>query len=381
MARVTNYLGRLPTITKFIELLFVCHFSVIRGCYGSVLEENMNCLFTRQICRIAVASIALTMASSVCAQNVRRISAFASGTAVNATGPDSITLSGNSVWVSYTNGADSTGLSGSSTVVQYKLNGEVRHTYSIAGSVDGLKVDPRTGLVWALQNQDGNSTLSLIDPKAHTVTGPIAYAVKSATQGYDDVVFRGDQVFLSYTNPVNPTDPTIQLLQEGSNPLVVTPILTMSATGTNLATGQPNQPTSQNDPDSLKLTPTADLMLTSGDDGQLIFVEKPGRPDQSVSFLTLLDPSTGLAVSGLDDAVFATATEGTFYLADTNNNRILKIEVDYVPVGSLFASVGSLNELAVVDIHTGRTKPLVSNLNGPHGLKFVPNTDDNENEQ
>jgi hypothetical protein len=116
-------------------------------------------------------------------------------------------------------------------------------------------------------------------------------------------------------------------------------------------------------------------MLTSGDDGQLIFVEKPGRPDQSVSFLQLLDPSTGLAVSGLDDAVFATATKGIFYLADTNNNRILKIEVDHVPVGSLFASVGSLNELAVVDIHTGLTTPLVSNLNGPHGLEFVPNTD------
>jgi hypothetical protein len=280
--------------------------------------------------------------------------------------------------VSYTNGADSTGLSGSSTIVQYKLNGEMRQKYSIVGSVDGLKVDPRTGQVWALQNQDGNSTLSLINPKAHTVSGPIPYAVASGTQGYDDVVFRFDQVFLSYTNPVAPTDPTIQLLENRSNPLAVTPVLLKGATGTNLATGQPNQPTTQNDPDSLKLTPTGDLMLSSGDDGQLIFVEKPGRPDQSVSFLQLLDPSTGLAVSGLDDAVFATATKGIFYLADTNNNRILKIQVDHVPVGSLFASVGSLNELAVVDIHTGLTTPLVSNLSGPHGLEFVPNTDDDD---
>jgi hypothetical protein len=338
----------------------------------------MNYVFAKQISRIAIASITLTVALSVHAQNVRRITTFATGTPVNATGPDSITLSRNSVWVSYTNGADSTGLSGSSTIVQYKLNGEVRQTYFIAGSVDGLKVDPRTGQVWALQNQDGNSTMSLINPKAHTVSGPIPYAVASATQGYDDVVFRFDQVFLSYTNPVAPTDPTIQLLENGSNPLAVTPVLLKGATGTNLATGQPNQPTTQNDPDSLKLTPTGDLMLSSGDDGQLIFVEKPGRPDQSVSFLQLLDPSTGLAVSGLDDAVFATATKGTFYLADTNNNRILKIEVDHVPVGSLFASVGSLNELAVVDIHTGLTTPLVSNLSGPHGLEFVPNTDDDD---
>jgi hypothetical protein len=267
--------------------------------------------------------------------------------------------------------------------VQYKLNGKVRNTYSIAGSVDGLKVDPRTGIVWALQNQDGNSTLSLIDPKEHTVTGPISYAVQSSAQGYDDVVFRGDQVFLSYTNPVGPTSPTIQLLQNESDPLVVTPILLMDATGTNLATGQPNQPTTQNDPDSLKLTPTGDLVLSSGDDGQLIFVEKPGSPDQSVSFLQLLDPSTGLAVSGLDDAVFATAEKGTFYLADTSNNRILKIDVDRVPVGSLFASVGSLNELTVVDLHTGRANPLVGNLNGPHGLEFVSKgrDDDDENEQ
>jgi len=340
----------------------------------------MSYRLAKQISRIAIASIALTMALSAYAQKIRRITTFATGTAVNATGPDSITLSRNSVWVSYTNGADSTGLSGSSTVVEYKLNGEVRHTYSIAGSVDGLKVDPRTGHVWALQNQDGNSTLSLINPKTHIVTGPIPYAVTSTTEGYDDVVFRGNQVFLSYTNPASPADPIIQLLTNGSDPLVVTPIVFRRTNGTNLATGQANQPTTQNDPDSMKLTPTGDLMLTSGDDGQLLFVEKPGKPDQSVSFLTLLDPSTGLAVSGLDDAVFATAREGTLYLADTSNNRVLKIDVDHIPVGTLFASVGSLNQLTVVDIHTGLTSPFVSNLNGPHGLEFVANTDD-ENEQ
>ena len=31
-------------------------------------------------------------------------------------------------------------------------------------------------------------------------------------------------------------------------------------------------------------------------------------------------------------------------------------EVDHVPLGALFASVGSLNELAVVDIHTARPR-------------------------
>ena len=125
----------------------------------------MNHLFARQISRIAIGCITLAIAVSACAQNIRRITTFATGLPLNATQPDSITLTNNSVWVEYGNGADSTGLSGSSTIVQYKLNGQVRQTYSIAGSVDGLKVDPGTGIVWALQNQDGNSTLSLIDPK------------------------------------------------------------------------------------------------------------------------------------------------------------------------------------------------------------------------
>jgi len=336
----------------------------------------MNPSLAKQISRLVIISLALLGASSARAQTIRQVSTFATGTTVNATKPDSIALGNNSVWVSYANGADSTGLSGSSTIVQYKFNGEVRHVYSIPGSVDGLKVDPETGLVWALQNQDGNSTLTLIDPKAKTISGPIPYAVTSSTHGYDDVVFRFGKVFLSYTNPASPTDPTIQLLQNGSDPLVVTPILLMGATGTNLAT-RTNQATSQNDPDSLKLAPNGDLILSSGDDGQLIFVSHPGSDDQSVSFLSLLDPS-GASVSGLDDAVFATAERGSFYVTDTSNNRVLKIDAENLPKGSLYASVGSLNEVASVDLKTGKVTAFLPGLNGPHGILFLPNDDSGE---
>ena len=321
------------------------------------------------------------MARSAEAQSIRSISTFAHGAAVQSTGPDSITVGGGFVWVSYANGADSTGLGGASTVVQYDLVGNVKQKFSIAGSVDGLKRDPRTGLIWALQNQDGRSTLTFIDPRTGIVPGsPFQYAVKSTTRGYDDVVFRGDKVYLSYTNPTGPTDPTIQLLENGSNPLVVSPILRMGATGTDLATGKTNQPTTQNDPDSMKLTPDGRLMLSSGDDGQLIFVAHPGTPDQSVSFLTLLDAG-GNNVSGLDDAVFATAEQGTFYLADTGNNQVLSIVVDELPEGSLYASVGSLNVLGKVDLKTGRVVSFATGLNGPHGLVFVPRDGSDDNQQ
>lgn len=335
-------------------------------------DESVNHLFAKQYFRIVLASIALIVASSAGAQEVQ-VATFATGAGVNATEPDSLALSRHSVWVSYSNGADSTGLGGKSTVVQYKMSGEVKHVYSIPGYVDGLKIDPATGTVWALQNQDGNSTLTLIAPKSGKLSPPIGYAIPSASRGYDDAAFRVGQVFLSYTNPTGPTDPTIQQVKKGSNPLDVTPILLQGATGIDLATGLTNQPTAQNDPDSLKLTPYGDLMLSSGDDGELIFVTQPGSTNQSVSFLKLLDQSTGtpLPVSGLDDAVFATASEGTFFLTDTKNNRILKVTAEELPVGSLYACVGSLNALVSVDIHTGIVTPLVSNLSGPHGLEFL----------
>ena len=306
------------------------------------------------------------------AETIGSVTTFATGQAVNATGPDSITIGGGSLWISYTNGADSTGLGGSSTVVQYDLKGAISHTFTIAGSVDGLKIDPRTGLVWALQNQDGNSTLTLIDPKTGiTPNSPFHYQVTSSTNGYDDVVFRGGQVFLSYTNPSAPSDPTIQLLENRESPLIVKPILTMGATGLNLATGQSKQPTIQNDPDSLKLTPGGALMLSSGDDGVLTFVLNPGTDDQRVAFLTLLGPQNA-RVSGLDDAIFPNSEAGTLYLTDTGNNRVLKIELENIVEGALYASVGSLNQLVRVDIKTGALIPVMSSLNAPHGLAFVP---------
>ena len=186
-------------------------------------------------------SLVFAFSAVATAQTFHSYSIFATGAAVSASGPDSITVGNGSVWVSYTNGADSTGASGSSTIVQYSLGGEVRHTYSIAGSVDGLKIEPRTGLVWALQNQDGNSALTLIDP-LHGTTSSLQYAVTSPSHGYDDVAFDGDKIFLSYTNPASASDPTIQLLENRSSPLIVTPVLTAGATASTSQRGKAISP-------------------------------------------------------------------------------------------------------------------------------------------
>jgi hypothetical protein len=296
------------------------------------------------------------------------INVFATGSVVNATGPDSISVGNGSLWAAYTNGAASDGSNGSSTIVQYDLNGSVLKTYTIAGSVDGLKINPNDGKVWALQNQDASSALTIIDPIAQSTT-LLTYAVTSSTRGYDDVVFTSSQTFLSQTNPALGTDPTIVQLTNSTSPLTVTPVLLSGATGTNLANGSTG-PTIQTDPDSLKLSPNGTLVLTGETDGALTFVSNPGTGGQSVSFLQLL--SGGSNVSGLDDTAYATSSAGTFFLADTKNNRILRIQASGLPAGSLYASLIGLNELAGVDLATGNVTPLVSGLNAPHGLAFVP---------
>jgi hypothetical protein len=59
-----------------------------------------------------------------------------------------------------------------------------------------------------------------------------------------------------------------------------------------------------------------------------------------------------------------------------------QIDATDLHVGSLYASVGSLNALVAVDLKTGVVTPVVSNLKGPHGLQFVPRTEhDDEDSQ
>jgi hypothetical protein len=280
--------------------------------------------------------------------------------------------------VEYGNGADSTGAGGSSTIVQYDKAGKIEYSYSLPGSVDGLKVNPVTGELWALQNQDGNSTLTLIDPKTHTISAPLNFANTSATRGYDDVVFEGNKVFLSYTNPVNPGDPTLVQLVQGDHPtglLTTKTVLSFGATGLDTVTGK-TAIVPQSDPDSLKLAPNGDLLLTSGADGTIIDISKAGTAQQSVSFTNVAGVANGNA--GLDDVIKPDATSGTFTLTDTATNKVYSFHATGLNTSDYYASVDSLKAFGQVDPTTGAFAPLLSadnapgfNFSSPHGVSFV----------
>jgi len=290
-----------------------------------------------------------------------------------AKSPDSITAGNNSIWVEYGDSAKSDGSAGSSTIVQYDLLGTVQNTYTLPGLADGLKVDPATGDVWALQNQDGNSTVTLIDPATNQVSAPLGYAPPYAygatsTRGYDDVAFVGQKVFLSYTNPKNPGDPVVQQLTNGTAPfgsLQTTDVLRLGDTGTNLATGELNQPLPVMDPDSLKSLPDGSLILTGEGDKAFTIITNPGTTQQSASFVTLPAGS-----ASPDDVIMPTATSGTFYISNQNDNNIVAAKVTDLNTNDLYASVGTAVDQ--IDPKTGTVTPVVTGLNGSHGLLFVP---------
>jgi hypothetical protein len=174
---------------------------------------------------------------------------FVTGAAIRASSPDSVTFGDGSVWVAYQNGADSPGASGASKVVRYSPAGFVISSWSIAGNVDGLKVAP-SGQVWAVQNNRRELRLTIINPATNATT---AYSHGSsysnvANRGFDDVVFKNGNIYLSEANPAASTDPVILQLTSGlSSPLQVCSILTAG----NIT-----------DPDSLKLTQSGDLALS-----------------------------------------------------------------------------------------------------------------------
>ena len=294
--------------------------------------------------------------------------------------PDSITIGGGSIWVEYGNGADSTGASGSTTIVQYSMTGQAEHTFTVTGLADGLKYDPATGNVWVLLNNDANSALQFINPATQQVSGPLTYGSgyvygPNSSRGFDDVVFDGNRVFLSETNPANPGDPVIVQLLNGQAPfgtLQTTGILSFGDTGTNLVTGQTNQPLPMTDPDSLKLMPNGDLLLTGEADGAYIFVKNPGTAHQTESFVTL--PAGDIP----DDAIMPTSRSGTFYISNQGGNDIISVTVTGLNTNDLYADITSKNELVQIDPTTGAVKPIVTGLDNPHGLAFVPSAADTE---
>jgi hypothetical protein len=281
--------------------------------------------------------------------------------------PDSIAVLDGHVFVGYGDGVAPDGSDGkSSTIVEYKQNGDIVWTYSVKGHNDGLRVNPQTKLLWAMQNEDKNPNLIIIDPKTQTQTlytfGPTPHG-----GGYDDIAFRGNDVFLSASNPSNNPNlaPAIVKAQLSGNTVVVTPVVSAAATATDIPTNTPVGLNLQ-DPDSMIFNPLGDLVLDSQADAELIIVHHVGFADQGVYHLGLTENGSAAQI---DDTVFATSSHGVILVSDRDGETVYAISRNIFSPGAAYSATPTA--LAELNQDTGVLTDIVTGMVSPHGMAFL----------
>lgn len=296
--------------------------------------------------------------------------------------PDSIAVLGDHVFVGYGDGHDPAGADGlSSQVVEYNMDGSLVHIFTVLGHNDGLKVDPITHLLWALQNEDGNARLVIINPETQERqlyllgTGPHG-------GGYDDITFRGCSAYLSASNPtINPnTAPAIVSVHLNGNRVDLDPVLEGNANAIDIPSSASVQLSLQ-DPDSMTLDPLGNLVLDSQGDQELIIVSHPGDPNQSALRLPLsyLTTSGPMGVE-TDDTAFVTSSEGFILFADKGLNAVYSLKKNGFAPGAAYTAADGGPFVGTVDLTTGVITPVVNGLSNPGGLVFVDTSRHNQDD-
>jgi hypothetical protein len=133
-----------------------------------------------------------------------------------------------------------------------------------------------------MQNEDGRPNLVIIDPK-NGMRKIYTFGPTPHGGGYDDIAFRGDDVFLSASNPANNPNfaPAVVRAKIDGSAVNVTEAVNASAEATDIPTDTPTMLNLQ-DPDSMIFNPIGDLVLDSQADAELIVDASLGilRPER-----------------------------------------------------------------------------------------------------
>ena len=256
--------------------------------------------------------------------------------------PDSVTFNESNIFIGYGNGGAPDGSGGAmSTIVEYDMTGTVITTFTVVGHNDGLRINPADGSLWALQNEDANANLAVIDLKSGKQTVTQFPSPAPHGGGYDDLVFTKGATFISASNPANNpnTGPAIVSVDLKGKTLSVTPVLAGEAMATNVLTGSTVTLNLQ-DPDSMILDPFGELILDSQGDGEEIVVHFPGQSCQSQYVVPLTYPTGPDTFAGLmaDDTAFATSNSGFIIFADKQLQTVYKITAPYFFFGAAYTA-------------------------------------------
>ncbi|HWY56313.1 MAG TPA: hypothetical protein VNZ03_17745 [Terriglobales bacterium] len=320
------------------------------------------------ICGIVFLALAtvVTASAQVTATPPYTVSVFATSVPHVYYQPDSIAVWKNSVFVGYGNNAKPDGSSGFSTIVEYAMDGTVLHKVRVRGHNDGLKVDPKTNLLWALQNEDARPNLVIINP-SNWNSKTYTFAKPAHGGGYDDMAFIGNDVYISASNPSNNpnTQQAIVKATLNGNRIDVSPVLLGDANATDITSGNAIELNLQ-DPDSMITDMEGDLVLDSQADGELVFVHNPGAANQKVFRLRLSEKGKPTQI---DDTVLAYSSQGLILVSDRDGETVYSIQAPFFGPSEAYSAgptfVGRLNT------HNGALTPVVSGMVSPHGMTFI----------
>lgn len=327
---------------------------------------------------LVVSAISLAASAQIEVQPPYKLTIFATSPA-GSSQPDSIAVLKDRVFIGFGNGVAKDGTDGkSSTIVEYRLDGSIVRSFSVVGHNDGLKFDPQTKLLWALQNEDGNPALTIINTKAGTQQD-FTFAPTVHGGGFDDIVFRNGEVFLSASNPSkNPnTDPAVVRATLSGGSVVVTPVFAGNATATDVLAETPVTLNLQ-DPDSMTTDPGGDLLLDSQADSEVVIVRHPNTPSQSAVVVPITSPFAG---TQLDDTVFATASEGFILVSDLNAGIIYKIQRKHFTPGVAYSAANVPGFVGRLDLEFGLVTPIVAGLQNPRGMAFIARHNDDDDDR
>lgn len=308
------------------------------------------------------------------------VTVFARSVQGKYTAPDSIAVTRDHVFIGYGNNIAPDGSDGkTSNIVEYTHDRRVVQIFTVVGHNDGLKIDPTTHKLWAMQNEDADPNLVIIDP----ATGGMQRFTFGPTPhggGYDDIVFRGPDVFFSASNPANNpnTAPAIVKASFSGNMINVSPVLEANATATDILTGQPVTLNLQ-DPDSMTLDPEGDVLLDSQADSELLVVRHPLTRSQTVIQIPLSSP---YGTPQFDDTVFTPNADGFILVADTPADVVYAIhKAEFAPGAAYSAAVaGTEGFVGRLDPEYGQVTPIVTGMQSPHGMGFVKTGRDDDDD-
>jgi hypothetical protein len=279
--------------------------------------------------------------------------------------PDSVVYANGKVWIGWQNitakdGADNK----SSTIGEYTSTGALVKSWTLGGPTagtgchtDGMRMNPSTGQMWVMCNEDGSPRLFTIDPASSTAT-EITLPKTPHGGGFDDIQFLNGLAFIDASNPtLNSAGanvfPALYTVTISGTTASLTPVLKGGAKADTLNPPVTSTTLPLTDPDSMMIDPQGDLVLDSQADMQLLFIHNAGTPSQTVKVLGVGTP--------VDDTVWPTSTNGCMIIAD-NGTPLTAAPND----STIISFVGT------VSLGSGQITPIIVGMNNPHGMAFIP---------